>query len=300
MRTPTEALGGEHPCRYWLAALMGLEPEGGLWEIRFRAKGRELRRIGFYDHVVTATLRCLALAKLGDVYVGVAPRREVYRAADGKQSGGLDAIQRVWNLFVDCDTPEAVEALHAFDGPAPSIIVGSGNGQHAYWPLIEPLSPPDARQGNRRLALSLGADMNATDAARVLRPPGTLNHKTNPPIPVEAHRLSFYPHLARAVVAHLPDPPEPTPAPTVAMRAAGDSGVLVEGACRVVREAKSGNRNAVLNWAAFSLGKRVSAGEVDEEDARQRLYEAGIAAGLPEGEALGAMEKGMRDGIRRG
>src|SRR6201999_1580965 len=37
---------------------------------------------------------------------------------------------------------------------------------------------------NRRLAVALGSDTKVYDAPRVLRLPGTLNHKTSPPTPV--------------------------------------------------------------------------------------------------------------------
>ena len=49
----------------------------------------------------------------------------------------------------------------------------------------EPAAPDEAERANRRPAHKLGADMSATDAARILRPPGTSNFKGPAPQPVE-------------------------------------------------------------------------------------------------------------------
>jgi hypothetical protein len=55
--------------------------------------------------------------------------------------------------------------------------------------------------------------MGSTDAAHVLRPAGTLNHKSSPPAPVVALRVEWDVHDADRVAAHLPDPPEPERCP---------------------------------------------------------------------------------------
>jgi len=51
--------------------------------------------------------------------------------------------------------------------------------------------------------------MQATDAARILRPPSTTNWKTGTPRPVELERLNVEVYAARAIVEGLPDPPAP-------------------------------------------------------------------------------------------
>jgi hypothetical protein len=45
-------------------------------------------------------------------------------------------VARVWVLWADCDSPQAVTALEAFR-PAPAIVVRSGSAErcHAYWTL---------------------------------------------------------------------------------------------------------------------------------------------------------------------
>ena len=54
--------------------------------------------------------------------------------------------------------------------------------------------------------------MAATDAARILRPPGTFNFKSTPPRPVEVERLDVEVYTLEQFVGDLPDPqPERPP-----------------------------------------------------------------------------------------
>jgi len=75
--------------------------------------------------------------------------------------------------------------------PPPSIIIASGTGVHCYWLSDRTLTPEiwqtyaDALKIAAQNSL-LKIDAGVTgDAARVLRLPGTLNHKYNPPRPVK-------------------------------------------------------------------------------------------------------------------
>lgn len=288
-----------HALRLWLSCLYGSEHQNAAFEVRCKPRDKILRRVGFYPNGDQLHKVINAVANRGDAYVGVAPRREVYRLNDHIRSGGLDAIANVWCVFADADTPDAVAKLKRFRNPKPSILIQSGNGLHAYWPLRVPLSPANARRANRRIALHLDCDMNATDAARIMRPPGTFNYKSDPPLPVVCTRLDFHAFDPREVVSGLPDPPEPTPNDTLVRRAEGDIDALLSGACRKVREAESGNRNAALNWAAFALGKRIADGDLDEGIVRGELYAAAIDAGLSDSESTSTISKGIAAGVRR-
>lgn len=71
--------------------------------------------------------------------------------------------------------------------PTPSALVNSGGGWHVYWISDEPL-PPDAwrpyAEGLKSLLLREGVKCDTgltTDNVRILRVPGTLNHKYSPP-----------------------------------------------------------------------------------------------------------------------
>jgi hypothetical protein len=123
-----------------------------------------------------------------------------------RRSGTKDAVGAVWTLWAECDGEEAARRLRRFR-PQPAMVVASGSGPncHAYWPLMTPLSPRRAEAANLRLVHALRADPNCFDAGRILRPPGTWNHKHHPPRPVGVLRLN--PELrftADEVVARLP------------------------------------------------------------------------------------------------
>jgi NrS-1 polymerase HBD domain len=189
----------------WLNALFGAEPDGALLEIRYpRRGGRGGWGQDFFGIREPVADYVFGLVQQTDVYIGVAPRT--------KRDGTLDAIERVHAVWADVDTPEALAALRSFH-PRPAIVVRSGQPDHvhAYWPLWPPAGPDAIRRANRRLAHALGADMAATDAARIMRPPGTLNHKTDPPAPVELAHLEVQVFALEEVVGQLRDPEGRTP-----------------------------------------------------------------------------------------
>ncbi|OMI09276.1 hypothetical protein BSN85_17240 [Bradyrhizobium brasilense] len=129
-----------------------------------------------------------------------------------KDDGKRKAVRKAANatllkaIWIDCDVKpgdakhystiqEAWAAIRAFQKkvglPAPSILVNSGGGLHIYWVSDAPLSVDEWRgyaQGLKALLLQEGVLCDTgltTDAARILRVPGTLNHKYNPPRPVQ-------------------------------------------------------------------------------------------------------------------
>jgi hypothetical protein len=133
-----------------------------------------------------------------NLYFGVATRDGV-AAPDGTK-GGKANIVNISAVWADCDFKDVDrKALHkklnqfAF---YPSIIVASGGGAHLYWLLKEPVEKDEigtVEEVNRRIAQSLSGDMNACDAARILRIPGTKNRKYNPPRMVKVTQLNnFY------------------------------------------------------------------------------------------------------------
>ncbi len=102
-------------------------------------------------------------------------------------------------VFVDVDPkgyatkPEQVQAIatwcRATGFPSPSIFVDSGNGIHAYWCLDRDMPVAEWRvlaEALKRRCLEAGFRIDPTvtaDAARILRVPGTLNQKQDPPVP---------------------------------------------------------------------------------------------------------------------
>ena len=69
------------------------------------------------------------------------------------------------------------------------VTSGTRGHVHAYWLLREPVSAQAAEEANRKLALRVCGDLASVDAARILRPPQTFNHKHCPPIEVRLQLL---------------------------------------------------------------------------------------------------------------
>jgi hypothetical protein len=115
-------------------------------------------------------------------YFGVALRRE-------PTHGRYENCKALTCVFADCDFKEhgeaAVRAAVAALPYPPTLVVNSGNGLHLYWLLTEPLT--DLTRASKLLDLWVRAipvaDWGVNDVARVLRIPGTLNHKYDPPRP---------------------------------------------------------------------------------------------------------------------
>ena len=128
-----------------------------------------------------------------DVYFGPAAR------IDSQNGGGKDNCGLVRAVYADIDfktTPEeeARRALTEFPFGA-SIVVSSGGGYHPYWLLSEPV---DLRaEGDRfesilrRLAAALHADPSCAECARILRVPGSLNHKPEYGTPRKVRIIHF-------------------------------------------------------------------------------------------------------------
>lgn len=143
-----------------------------------------------------------------DLYVGVATRGEIAgRTADDCES--------LYALFADVDFKDTSEAdarqrVRDFALP-PSAVVASGGGLHLYWFLDKPLDLRDggtaaAKQLLRSLAVAIGADTKAAEPARILRLPGSLNHKYPPPRTVTVESLTTRRYAVADIVAHLPPP----------------------------------------------------------------------------------------------
>jgi hypothetical protein len=284
MSTSREPIPTPDGLKLQLAAAAGNEPETSFTEIRpLNADGRiALLERAFvpvrnFEEIATCVRD---LSSTHNVFISAAPRT--------RHSGRADAVERCWALWVDCDTPESVEALRRFL-PRPSIVVQTRPGRlHAWWPLRQPVRPSWAKRGNQRLARALHSDRQAVDAARILRPIGSLNHKTQPPSPVICLRLELDVYLLADVVGHLPDldgsvyGPREAPPPAHCVR----PDATLDGLCRKVREAqppifgRPGERNALLYWAASRLREHADAGTLDESEGREALRQAALGAGL--------------------
>jgi hypothetical protein len=189
----------------FLEALVGEAPGERQLDVRWRRAGSRMRR-RFIPASAPAKAGALMASLAGrcDVYVGVALRED-------DSHGGRAAIAGSHLVWLESDRALTAERLRAFPCQ-PSVLVASGTPGHvqAYWRL-ERSHPSEAVEAlNRRLAYALAGDGGCADIARILRPPGTLNHKHDPPRPVTLlairpeHRVGL-----RELQALLPRDPGP-------------------------------------------------------------------------------------------
>jgi hypothetical protein len=135
----------------------------------------------FYRDFEELAEHALALSPEYNVYFGVNPRH--------LNVGTKEGVTRIVCLHADCDTGEGkvfASKEEAFDALlalpiAPARIVDSGGGLHAYWKIVpveatrENIARAERAMGN--LYRMLGGTDAVHDVSRVLRVPGTKNHK---------------------------------------------------------------------------------------------------------------------------
>ena len=172
-------------------------------------------------------------ASNGDIYFALS----TFETA-GKRTA--DNALYIRSLFIDMDGYEtkkdAAQALNVFcveiglDLLGTPYIVTSGGGLHVYWPFTEEV-PIDkwkpmaerfkrlCKQQNMRIDMTVTAD-----AARVLRMPGTSNHKKKYPTPRPVRILAegdtfAFEDLDKLIVSSLkaPAPVHATPAPPLTL-----------------------------------------------------------------------------------
>ena len=143
-----------------------------------------------------------------EVYFALAmpPKDKDLRSDNRVESDEAAGIPGLWIEF-DYDTPyrkkkglppahELQAAIKTLPAPAPSLIVDSGGGYHCYWPFRDGqwVFQNDAeRDEAQELVLGWQAELrrhvgftvdSTHDLARVLRVPGTRNHKGDTPVDV--------------------------------------------------------------------------------------------------------------------
>ena len=145
---------------------------------------RPLPGAGQSQWVTLATV-AEALEKLAVVFNDEARRTHAYFGANPRKKAGgstLDGVLFARCLFADFDGGTSVEQakIRITDSnlPAPTAIVETGNGCHAWWRLSEPIT--DAKTFTllqKSLAARLGSDKAVVDFPRIMRLPGFINWK---------------------------------------------------------------------------------------------------------------------------
>jgi hypothetical protein len=176
----------EREARGFLEALFPTPLAAGEYvEARWKPPKDGAMRREFFSNPQEILQVALKLREDYDVYLGVASRQ-------GK-IGTKEGVCRLWVIWADLDARQVHTQKTRFkqitDLPyLPSMLVWSGAGWHVYWALEESAEDQEeiarAEALMRRLVEGLDGDP-VWDRARILRLPGTLNHKYGNPRRVE-------------------------------------------------------------------------------------------------------------------
>jgi putative DNA primase/helicase len=198
------------------------------------------------------------------VYFGVHPSAI---RKDSSRRSTIQDIQAINCLFAEFDAKDYGDKNDALSHimrlePQPSVIIDSGGGYHCYWLLDNPriIGEPTDREAicelQARWVERMGGDPNAKDLARVLRMPGSTNHKYTP-----ARMVSFYStafdrlysleELQAAISERTPAAPAPQPVDTDRFYGNGNAGQ--HWLKKALDRASPGNRNATGLWLACQL-----------------------------------------------
>lgn len=133
------------------------------------------------------------------VYFGVNPRTE--------RSGKASSIKYARCLFADFDDADSIEDVRKrIEGlPPHTAIVSSGNGFHVYWRLVSRENDMDRwTRYQKAIIAHCKSDKSIHDPPRIMRLPGTVNHKNGSPcelVEITEHRI------AEDIAQVFPDPP---------------------------------------------------------------------------------------------
>jgi hypothetical protein len=180
-----------------------------------RRSGGVIQRVVAAEDIASAeTLQWLARKNSQgfEVYVGM---NALHPEAQGRTKADIADIRHLY-LDLDRDAETALASLQAReDTPEPNRVLDTSPGKLQVVWRVERFTLDEAESLQRGLAAEFGADPAATDAARVLRLPGFLNHKYEPPHAVGVRALSecaYHPaHFDRFKDRPRPESVQPPP-----------------------------------------------------------------------------------------
>lgn len=234
------------------------------------------------DWIAAPYAAMVAAASTEDVYFGANPRTR-----KGGSTAQEVALARC--VFVDfdhvADPKHAEELIRNADLPAPTCVVQSGRGVHAYWRLDEPLT--DMVRWNavqRGLIEALGTDKAIHDPPRIMRMPGSVNTKNGVTARVFVIRDAVYP-IDEFPEASRRETPAPTGFPPVKSPDRLSRRTLLF----LHAGAQEGSRNAELFAAACDMaGNGYLLSEIESQ-----LIPAAQRCGLDADEAAAAIKSAV-------
>jgi len=295
----------------------------GFIEMRGRREGEAMTFRRFYQNPEALVNDMPKWDPALNYWFGVALRRDT----SGGKKENLLALTAIFG-DVDCGAAghkkapryrtkaEALAAIEQFS-LRPTMSIDSGGGYQPYWLFREPVELLDGNLTqvehiNRGLALALGGDVGATDAARILRLPGTYNMKlADNPRPVkivwcEPQRVYDLAELAKYEAKPQAQTQGRRQAPQEAARPQGKGEYAAYAQAALEKERAdlartpegSHNRNNRLNQAAFSLGQLVGAGILDCGEVEAALYDVALSIGLGDTETRDTIRSGLEAGLK--
>ena len=109
-----------------------------------------------------------------NIYAGANPRK----AHGCRDADGVALARCVFVDFDNCSIEEAGRRLREAELPAPTLLLYSGGGVHAWWRLDSPcLDLADWTRRQLGLIAALGSDGKVHDPPRIMRLPGVRNQK---------------------------------------------------------------------------------------------------------------------------
>ncbi|MBC7856469.1 MAG: AAA family ATPase [Pirellulaceae bacterium] len=194
-----------------------------------------------------------------NIYAGGNPRKQI----GGKAKEDIALARCLW---VDWDggttEQEARAKIVQAELPAPTLLIASGGGIHAWWRLAEPITDlAEFTRLQKKIIAATGADGSIHDAPRIMRLPGFLNQKPKyNPAPVcrilEADPSRRW--TLQELVGHLPEVTTPALAPAIngTPVSAGVTDLVRAAAwINAVPAANDGERNKAAYNAAAMLVK---------------------------------------------
>ncbi|MCD4674757.1 MAG: hypothetical protein K8S18_02025, partial [Desulfobacula sp.] len=203
---PTFPVKGQQESISFFDILWGDDPPDGV--IVLWTKSNQRSQFFHPENKDALVSRAQEIDQNGDVHFGIGMQKEPLKKGRGEAESVI-AIPGLW-LDLDIKGPNhkninlipSVKAAEDFISQfslRPSMIVSSGGGFHCYWVFKEPWIFESNNEQQTAIELSsrfqqtfiIKAEKsnwkidNTSDLARLLRIPGTNNHKSSPPIPVQ-------------------------------------------------------------------------------------------------------------------
>lgn len=266
---------------------------------------------------------CPTIPTTGDVYFGVFP---TLKKKSDKERAKIEDISDLTALFAEFDAKDygsleaALTHIRQLD-PPPTALICSGGGYHAYWLLTTPkglFESSDTAYASAALAHwveYVGGDKGAKDLARVLRVPGTYNHKYDPPRLVTTIDCEWTRRYELAQLVSIAEDgvgrklfESVTPAPEVKpIKTTSTDTRYRQYALAALRNVTAelsslaqGQRNVELYNKAVLLGGYIPHGLLTRSEIEQQLEAAAHSCGLVSDDGLHAVKATVKSGIDNG